>query len=90
MAIASINPATGETLRTFEPYSEAEIERRLEKAFCTFKEYRRMPLAPRAARMLRAAEILEREKDRFVRLITAEMGKLVFFFKQKTAYEMEL
>ncbi|MGE5571376.1 MAG: NAD-dependent succinate-semialdehyde dehydrogenase [Rhodospirillales bacterium] len=77
MAITSLNPATGETLRTFEPFTEAEIERRLEKAFRTFKEYRRMPLAERAVRMLRAAEILEREKDRFGRLMTAEMGKLV-------------
>ncbi len=75
MPIASVNPATGETLRSFDPMTEAEIERRLEKASRTFREYRRMPVAERAARMLRAAEILEREKDRFGKLMTAEMGK---------------
>jgi succinate-semialdehyde dehydrogenase/glutarate-semialdehyde dehydrogenase len=75
MAIASVNPATGETLRSFDPMTEAEIERRLEKASRTFREYRRMPFPERAARMTRAAEILETETERFGRLMTAEMGK---------------
>jgi succinate-semialdehyde dehydrogenase/glutarate-semialdehyde dehydrogenase len=75
MAIASINPATGETLRTFDAMTETEIERRLENASRAFREYRRVPIAGRASRMLRAAEILEREKDRFGKLMTSEMGK---------------
>ncbi len=54
---------------------DAEIERRIEKAWRAFREFRRMPIAERAPRMMRAAEILEKEKDRFGRLMTSEMGK---------------
>jgi succinate-semialdehyde dehydrogenase/glutarate-semialdehyde dehydrogenase len=75
MPITSVNPATGETLRTFEPMADGEVERRVEKAWRAFREFRRMPIAERAQRMMRAAEILEAEKDRFGRLMTSEMGK---------------
>ena len=75
MAIATINPATGETLKTFEPLSAEQIEEKLERAVATFRSYRRTPLAEREALMQRAAEILETEKDEFGRLMTIEMGK---------------
>ena len=73
--IASINPATGETLQTFEPLAESEIEARLDRAVTAWKSYRRTPLEERAARLSAAAEILEAERDRFGRLMTLEMGK---------------
>ncbi len=75
MAITSINPATGQVLRSFEPLSEGQIEAKLARAAETFRQYRHMPFAERAQRMRRAAEILETEKDRLGRLMTAEMGK---------------
>ena len=75
MAIASINPATGETLRTFEPLSEDQIEEKLERATETFRSYRRRPFAERARRMTQVAEILEKDRDRFGRIMTTEMGK---------------
>jgi succinate-semialdehyde dehydrogenase/glutarate-semialdehyde dehydrogenase len=75
MPIATINPATGETLKTFEALTEAEIELRLSRADETFRTYRRTSFAERARWMTRAAEILEGEKDRLGRLMTTEMGK---------------
>ncbi len=75
MAIASINPATGETLRTFEPLTECELERKIDLAASTFRIYRRTSFADRARMMTRAAEILEAEKDKFARIMTTEMGK---------------
>jgi succinate-semialdehyde dehydrogenase / glutarate-semialdehyde dehydrogenase len=75
MAIATINPATGERIKSFEPLSEAQIDAKLQRAADTFSEYRRMPFAERARRMTRAAEILEAEKEGFGRLMTTEMGK---------------
>jgi len=75
MAIASINPATGETLRTFEPLSEDQIEEKLERATETFRSCRRTPFAERARRMTQVAEILEKDRDRFGRIMTTEMGK---------------
>lgn len=75
MPIASQNPATGETLRTFAPLTEAELDARLACAADAYRRHRRTPVAERARMMLRAAEILEREKDRFGRLMVTEMGK---------------
>jgi succinate-semialdehyde dehydrogenase/glutarate-semialdehyde dehydrogenase len=75
MAIASINPATGETLRSFEPLSDALIEQKLERSIEAFREHRLTSFAERAGRMTRAAEILEAEREEFARLMTIEMGK---------------
>jgi len=75
MAIATINPATGEVVRTFQPLSEAEIEKKLQMAVKVFKAEGKTPFAVRAQRMLKAAEILERDKDKFAHLMTLEMGK---------------
>ena len=75
MPILSVNPATGETLRACEPLSPSEIESRIDRAARAFPTYRRTPIPQRAASMLRAAQILERDKDRFGRLMTLEMGK---------------
>jgi len=75
MAIATINPATGETLRSFKPLSETQIEEKLQRAIDAFRSYRRMPFAQRAQLMQRAAEILEEDGDKFARLMTTEMGK---------------
>src|SRR6266404_9248486 len=76
MAIASINPATGEMLKEFSSFSDAEIERRLEQAERAFNRHRREPFANRAQLMLAAAALLEHEKDKFARMATLEMGKL--------------
>ncbi len=75
MAIASINPTTGATLETFAPLSEAAIEERLERAAAQFPRWRAVPFSGRAARLVRAAEILEAEKAAWGRLMTLEMGK---------------
>jgi succinate-semialdehyde dehydrogenase/glutarate-semialdehyde dehydrogenase len=75
MAIATINPANGETLRSFEPLSDTQIDAKLERAAQTFRSYRRTSFAERARMMQRAAEILEAEKDTFGRMMTTEMGK---------------
>lgn len=75
MPIATINPATGETLKTFETLTEQQLEEKLARAANTFRSYRHTPFADREVRMLRAAEILEAEKQKFARLMTIEMGK---------------
>jgi len=73
--IASINPATGQTLRTFEAHSEAEIERRLALAAGLFPRWRTASFSERAARLARAADILEARKQEWGRIMTLEMGK---------------
>jgi succinate-semialdehyde dehydrogenase/glutarate-semialdehyde dehydrogenase len=77
MTIATINPATGELLKSFEPHSGAEIEERLRLAAEAFRAHRRTSLPARGETLLRVAELLERRKERYSRLITTEMGKPV-------------
>jgi succinate-semialdehyde dehydrogenase / glutarate-semialdehyde dehydrogenase len=75
VAISTVNPATGEEVRTFEALSEAEVDEKIQRAADTFREYRKTSLAERAEMMQRAAEILEDEAEEFGRLMTSEMGK---------------
>ena len=73
---ASINPATGEELKEFASFDDSEIEKRLQRAERAFATYRHVTFAKRAQLMLTAASLLDREKEKFARVITLEMGKL--------------
>ncbi|HMK24200.1 MAG TPA: NAD-dependent succinate-semialdehyde dehydrogenase [Terriglobales bacterium] len=75
MAIASINPATGEVVKTFEPLTDEQIDKKLQVATAAFQSYRHSPFAERKQKMLKVAEILEAEKEECGRLMTLEMGK---------------
>ncbi|MDP9191059.1 MAG: NAD-dependent succinate-semialdehyde dehydrogenase [Acidobacteriota bacterium] len=75
MPIASVNPATGETIATFEPLGSADIELKLRRAIEAFAINRARTFAERAERMMCAAEILEARAEVFGRTITLEMGK---------------
>ncbi|HET6929630.1 MAG TPA: aldehyde dehydrogenase family protein, partial [Candidatus Acidoferrum sp.] len=75
MAIATINPATGQVIKSFDPLTSAAIEGKLQKAIETFATYRHTSFAQRAGWMLKAADILENEKAAFGRVMTTEMGK---------------
>jgi len=75
MAIQSLNPATGELLKQFQPISESEIEKKLDRADQTFRAYRRTTFSERAQKMMQVAGILETEKIELGKLMTTEMGK---------------
>src|SRR5581483_5595066 len=76
MPIASINPATGEKLKEFPAFDDAEIEKHLKRADDASHRYRRTRFTTRAELMEGAAELLLVEKERLARIITLEMGKL--------------
>jgi len=73
--IASINPATGETVRVFDPLSAAQIEDKLARSQDAYLRHRQTSFADRARWLTCAAGILETEKDRLGRIMTLEMGK---------------
>jgi succinate-semialdehyde dehydrogenase/glutarate-semialdehyde dehydrogenase len=75
MPIATVNPATGETLREFEPYDAGEVERRLALAVRGFERWRRAGYDERAAAMHRLADLLDAEAESTARVMTTEMGK---------------
>lgn len=72
----SVNPATGEKLTRYDELSDAELEQRRRRAERAFDRHRRTPLHDRAARLTRAAELLESEAERLGALMPLEMGKL--------------
>jgi succinate-semialdehyde dehydrogenase/glutarate-semialdehyde dehydrogenase len=74
-AMASVNPATGETLRMFDTLTAHQIDQRLDHAVSAFRAYRRSSLADREQWLRRAAEMLEAKQDEYARLMTVEMGK---------------
>src|SRR5215467_7555497 len=75
MAIATVNPATGQVLKTFESLSDAQLEGKLQKAADTFSSYRKTRFAERSQMMEKAGAILESEKDHCARVMSTEMGK---------------
>jgi succinate-semialdehyde dehydrogenase/glutarate-semialdehyde dehydrogenase len=77
MLIASINPATGEKLKEFAAFDDAEIEKRLKRAEKAFDRHRRTPFADRAELMMAAAALLLQEQEKLAQIITSEMGKLL-------------
>jgi succinate-semialdehyde dehydrogenase / glutarate-semialdehyde dehydrogenase len=85
MPIASIDPVTGNTLRTFEEHDGAAVEQRLARAHEAARAWRRAPITDRVRVLARAAEILEGEKDAFARLMTQEMGKPIGAAREEAA-----
>lgn len=75
MAIATINPATGEVVKKFDALSDVQVDEKIAKAARTFQNYRKTSFADRARWMVKAGQILESEKESVGRLMTLEMGK---------------
>ena len=85
MAIATINPATGETVKTFDEMSEADMERCLAQAAAAHASYRLTGFDERTRWMRRAAGILDDEQDQVAAMMTTEMGKTLAAARQEVA-----
>src|SRR5690242_2476039 len=85
MAIASIDPATGETLKQFEPLAASAIEERLSCAEQTARSWRNTPLDDRAKILRRAADLLDERRADYGALMTREMGKTFVSAKEEAA-----
>ena len=74
-AIATTNPATGETVKTFTAATDAQVDAAITRAAARFADYRRTEFAQRARWMHATADLLEAEADAVAALMTLEMGK---------------
>ena len=83
--IASVNPATGETLATFAPLTNVEVDARLALAQQAAGEWRRTSVAERARVLRQAAKLLDDEQETHARLMTTEMGKLIRAAREEVA-----
>jgi succinate-semialdehyde dehydrogenase/glutarate-semialdehyde dehydrogenase len=75
MAIATINPATGETLKTYEPLTDAELEDRIARAARAWRSYRLTSVQDRVGWLRAAADVLDQDTDHVAELMVTEMGK---------------
>ncbi|MFZ0667690.1 MAG: aldehyde dehydrogenase family protein [Acidimicrobiales bacterium] len=85
MAIATINPTTGKTEKTFEPHDDAYVDKALQKATDTFRDFSKMSFKDRARLMIGAADLLEGEIPDIARVMTTEMGKTFASAKAEVA-----
>jgi succinate-semialdehyde dehydrogenase/glutarate-semialdehyde dehydrogenase len=74
-AFTSINPATEDTIATYDAHEPEEVEARLERSVRSFARQKDRPIEERARRMRRAAEVLQDRAEDIGRLMTREMGK---------------
>ncbi|WP_433392509.1 NADP-dependent succinic semialdehyde dehydrogenase [Micromonospora sp. KLBMP9576] len=75
MPIATTNPATGRTLKSYEPMSAEQIDAAIERADLAYRQLRGTTIAQRGRWLNAAADLLEAERDEIARLMTTEMGK---------------
>jgi len=75
MAIESVNPATGDRIKTFEEFSSDQVDQKLEQARRAFEDWRERSFAYRAERMKKMAGLLKERSRALGEIITQEMGK---------------
>ncbi|MGI6873335.1 NAD-dependent succinate-semialdehyde dehydrogenase [Amycolatopsis sp. 3B14] len=75
--IVSTDPATGAELARFTPHTAAEVDAALDRAVAAQREWRVRPITERVELLRAIARVLRDGKEKYARLITAEMGKPV-------------
>jgi len=85
MAIATVNPATEETVKVYDEMSEADVERCLAAAANAHESYRLTSFEDRAGWLRRAADILDNEREQIAMMLTTEMGKTLAAARQEVA-----
>jgi succinate-semialdehyde dehydrogenase/glutarate-semialdehyde dehydrogenase len=73
--IATINPATGELLESFEPMDANTVEQRLATAAAGAVAWSQSTFGERSRLLVTAAELLEGEVPDIAQTVTIEMGK---------------
>lgn len=86
MAYATINPYTGETIKTFADATDAEVRDAIANAHNAFLSWKDASFADRGRILQKAADLLRKNSDAYARLLTLEMGKL--FAEAKAEVEL--
>ena len=75
MALVSTNPATGETIETYDEMDQREIQEIIEQAHTAYLDWRKTSFAERSERLHRLAAVLRDDQEKLAALMTREMGK---------------
>ncbi|PZU82455.1 MAG: succinate-semialdehyde dehydrogenase [Shinella sp.] len=86
MAYATVNPYTGETIKTFPDATDAEVRDAIAGAHNAFLSWKDASFADRGRILQKAADLLRKNSDAYAKLLTLEMGKL--FAEAKAEVEL--
>jgi succinate-semialdehyde dehydrogenase / glutarate-semialdehyde dehydrogenase len=75
MGIASVNPTTGQCIKSFEPLNDEAVQAKIAIADQTFQSYRHTSFAQRSHWLNRTAALLRDQQQSLAQLMTLEMGK---------------
>lgn len=73
--ITSVDPSSGETIETFTPHTDRDVDAALARAQARFASWRMTSFAERARLMQAAADVLDGRRDTYARDMVREMGK---------------
>ena len=75
--IKTINPATGEEIKTYNRISEKDATNKIEKANEAYETWKHKSFDERAKLMHKLADVLDNNKEEYAQLATKEMGKII-------------
>jgi succinate-semialdehyde dehydrogenase / glutarate-semialdehyde dehydrogenase len=75
MALQSINPANGLLIQSYPGHSSTEVSEKIQESYLSWNSWKLVPLTQRAGMLRNAALVLQKNKDRYARLMAIEMGK---------------
>ncbi|MBC7979773.1 MAG: NAD-dependent succinate-semialdehyde dehydrogenase [Armatimonadetes bacterium] len=86
MSIKSINPATNEELKTYDPLTKEQTMAAVETAHLAYEQWRLTSFETRKKAILEFARLLRERTDGFAKLITTEMGKRISESKKEIIF----
>jgi len=75
MSITTVNPATGQAIRTWQTMDQGQVMDIARAAHLAFGSWRKLPVAERTPYFGKLAAVLRENRNEWAALITAEMGK---------------
>lgn len=75
MPLKTVNPATGELVKSFDEMTKKEVDDVIDHAHDAFLSWREVPYAERSKLMMNAANVLKEKKEEYGKILTLEMGK---------------
>jgi len=75
MTLQSVNPATGDPIKTYDEPDENQINTMLDQSVDAFSQWRKTSFSERSKKMAKAAELLRNRKEDWAKVMTQEMGK---------------
>lgn len=77
MTYQSLNPATGKLLKTFDEFTDNQLEEKLATAAKCFEAWKRQSYDERAVIVARAATLMHEQAEELAHIMTLEMGKRI-------------